>query len=140
MRKPFELTIEIPGLPDTQVGAGKSNWRARQAEAKRWYKRVAAVCYGATPPEPLKRARVTYERHSASQPDFGNTVASMKHVEDGLVRCGILEDDKPDNYEGGAPAYRWVKAKRGEGFVRVRIVETDLGPSKGVGRWVMRRE
>ncbi len=125
MAKLYELTIEIPGLPDSQVSAGKSHWRARQAAAKRWYKRVAAVCVGAEPPEPLQLARVTYERHSTTEPDFGNLVSGMKHLEDGLVRCGVLADDKPSNYEGGAPVYRWVKAKRGEGHVRIRVEECE---------------
>jgi len=121
----YILDFEIPALPDLQAAAAKGHWRTRHRETKRWHERVRAIVMGDhyLPEAPLKRARVLYERHSAHRCDPANLPASFKAIEDGLVRCGVLEDDKAENYEGGAPTWRWVKAKRGEGFVRVRVEE-----------------
>ncbi|GEM_PF-4507753 len=132
----FVLDFEIPGLPDIQVAAAKGHWRTRLKEAERWEERVKAIVLGDhyLPDKPLKRARVTFERHSANRPDSTNIRASFKSIEDAIhcrprgrhgqkVGLAILEDDAPENYEGGEPIVRWVKAKRGEGKVRIRVEE-----------------
>lgn len=123
----YKIEFTIRDLPDLQAAASKGHWRAKHAETKRWHERVRAIVLGDywLPDKPLSQARVVFERHSSREPDYTNLVASMKPIEDGLVRCGVLEDDKPSNYVGGAPTYRWVPAKRGEGKVRVIVDEVD---------------
>jgi hypothetical protein len=120
---PYSLTFEIPLLPDSQIAAGKGSWRGRQATAKKWHEHVRAIVLGDhyLPESPLKRARCRYERHSTTEPDCTNLAASFKDVEDGLVRCGVIEDDKPSVI--GSPERVWVKAKRGQGKVRIHVEE-----------------
>lgn len=118
----YALDFTLVGLPDLQVAAGKGHWRGRQAETKRWHERVyAAVLEEGRPAQPLSRARVRFERHSTTEPDCTNLCASFKSVEDGLVRAGVIEDDKPSII--GSPEFVWVKAKRGQGKVRVQVWE-----------------
>ncbi len=121
----YVLDFEIPLLPDTQVAAAKGNWQGRTGVAKRWYKHVEAVVLGDhyIPDKPLTRARVRFERHSTTEPDCTNLAACFKHVEDGLVRCGVILDDKPSII--GSPEFVWVKAKRNEGKIRVRVEEIE---------------
>ena len=121
---PYALDFTIDALPDLQVAAGKGSWRGRQAQTKRWHDRVAAAVLDAgRPAQPLLRARVRFERHSTTEPDVTNLCASFKAVEDGLVRIGVIVDDKPSVI--GSPDFRWFKAKRGEGHIRVQVWEAD---------------
>lgn len=135
---PYLLDFELPGLPPLQVAGARGHWRDGYKEAKRWEVRVKAIVLGDhyLPDKPLKRARVTFERHSASRPDSTNLRASFKAIEDALhcrprgrhgqrVGLAVLEDDAPENYEGGEPQVRWVKAPPGEGFVRIRVEECE---------------
>ena len=118
----YSLDFTIEALPDTQVAAGKGHWRSRQAETKRWHKRVAQmVLASGRPVQPLSQARVRFERHSTTEPDFDNLVASFKSVRDGLVEARVLEDDKPAILRFSE--YQWHKAKRGEGRIRVVVHE-----------------
>jgi hypothetical protein len=129
----YVLDFTIPGLPKAQVAGSGGHWRTRHEEAKRWEVRVKAIVLGDhyLPEKPLKRARVLFERHSSQPIDSTNLRASFKAIEDALhcrprgkrVGLPVLEDDKAENYEGGEPEVRWVKAKRGEGFVRIRVEE-----------------
>ncbi len=48
-------------------------------------------------------------------------VSTFKPVIDGLVECGVLEDDKASNI--GQSAYSWEKAKPKQGLIRVTITE-----------------
>lgn len=135
----YRLDFELAGLPPLQVaGSGGGHWRTRAREAARWEARVKAVVLGDhyLPSKPLSRARVTFERHSASRPDSTNLRASFKAIEDALhcrprgrhgqrVGLAVLQDDAPENYEGGEPRAVWVKAKRGEGKIRVRVEEIE---------------
>lgn len=60
-------------------------------------------------------------RYSSREPDADNGRGSFKPLLDGLVRAGVLEDDRPSVI--GEPVYRWEKVKAGEGSVSVTVRE-----------------
>jgi len=122
----YLLDFELPGLPPLQVaGSGGGHWRKRYDDAKRWKQAVQAVVLEDhyVPDEPLKRARILLERHSTSEPDLDNLCASFKPVVDGLTELGVILDDKPSVLV--IHEFRWRKAKRGEGKIRVRLEECE---------------
>jgi hypothetical protein len=74
------------------------------------------------PTTPLKKARVTVVRHSSVAPDYDGLVSGAKSVIDGLVECGVLEDDSLAHI--GMPSFSWEKCKKGEGRLTITIEET----------------
>lgn len=122
---PYALNFTIPMLPDSQAAAAKGNWRGRRAVKKRWQQHVRAIVLGDhyVPEKPLQRATVRCERHSSVEPDRDNLASSFKNIIDGLVLVGVIEDDKPSVI--GSPDFVWIKAKRGEGHVRIQVREID---------------
>lgn len=115
------IEFEIEGLP-RRTNNMRSSWKARYGEAKLWKARVmkAIVCSRKPlPPEPLAKAKLTLTRLSSTEPDFDGLVSSFKHVIDGLIAAGIIENDKTENI--GRPDYLWERGKRGEGKIRVRV-------------------
>lgn len=115
------IEFEIEGLPKRTNNA-RANWRAKHAEAKKWKARVmkALVC-GAKPlpGEPWAKAKLTLIRCSSAEPDFDGLVSSFKHVIDGLIVSGIIQNDKMSNV--GIPDYRWEKVSPGKGKIKVRV-------------------
>lgn len=122
-RSPFDYVLEflIGGLPkNTNASRKTPHWGSLHAEAEKWIGLVADKAeYHGRPPRPFTRATVTFYRYSASEPDFDGLVSSFKHVMDGLVRAGVIVNDKPSNI--GQPAYIWVKGKARNGMIRVRV-------------------
>lgn len=114
------LEFILPGLPKTTNGS-KANWRAKMAEARKW-KNAVIICVSKDKPDyPLSKAQIIYTRISSQEPDFDGLVSSFKHVQDGLIDVGIIENDKPSNI--GQPHYRWIKGKPKKGAIIVRIQE-----------------
>jgi hypothetical protein len=72
---------------------------------------------------PLKKAKLTLWRLSASPIDPDNLAISFKSTLDSLVECGVLANDKLENI--GMPDYRWEKAERKKGYIRIRVEEVD---------------
>ena len=104
---------------------GHSRWK-RYAAKKTWEGAVAAAVLtelGRWPAAPLARARVEITRCSTTEPDYDGLVAGGKFLLDGLVRAGVLEDDNPRVV--GQPVYRWERAKRGAGCVRVVVTDEE---------------
>lgn len=120
MQSNIVLHIKIKGLPK-RTNNSNSNWRARMAEARRWKEAVyiAALQAGWSGPA-LNKARLTLIRHSSSEPDADGLVSSFKHVTDGLIKVGVIVDDKPSVI--GFPTFQWRKIARNNGFIEV-IVE-----------------
>jgi hypothetical protein len=103
--------------------SGKSgHWRVRYEEAKKWKADVAAITMGKRPPKPLKRARLILTRFSSRSPDPDGCVSGFKAIIDGLVQCGILENDRYENI--GMPHYLWKKCPKEQGRIRVEVVES----------------
>lgn len=88
------LVLWLPGsLPSTQNA--RTHWRARLRETRDWDLRVRAAL-SSLPDSPRLRhpVRVRYELHYCGNArDTTNAAGSVKHPEDSLVSCGVLEDD-----------------------------------------------
>lgn len=118
------IEFEIQGLP-LRTNNSRANWRAKHGEAQKWKARVmkALVCSSRVlPAEPWQKARLTLTRCSSVEPDFDGLVSSFKHVIDGLIVSGIIENDKMSNI--GIPEYRWEKVPPGKGKIKVRVEKT----------------
>lgn len=64
---------------------------------------------------------VTYTRASVTAPDWDNLSASFKHWGDGLVKAGIIKDDKPTIVVEFKP--RWEKAKNNNSVYTIIEIE-----------------
>ncbi len=79
------------------------------------------------PRRPLKRARVTCIRYSSVSPDSDGLVTGFKPLIDGLVACGVLENDRYENI--GMPDYRHVPVPPKKGRVVIIVEElVQVGP------------
>ena len=116
----YHLLISIPDLPLLPNRLQRSHWRAIQTHTKKWHALVYRHAAQHVPYEPLQRALLVLTRHSATEPDPDNLMASWKPLIDGLQRVGILVNDKSENVELDA---RWVKCKIGKGNVTIEITE-----------------
>lgn len=121
----YTLNFTILDLPKPVNRTGRLHWAVKNKITKEWHQRVRieVETLGA-PSTPLKKAFVMCERHSAVCPDYDGLVSSFKHVIDGLVVTGVLEDDSMKHI--GMPEFKWFKTKRGEGYIRVCVVEAGI--------------
>ena len=105
----YSETFTIPGLPRLNA-ADYVHWRQLHRERRQWGDLVAVATIGRRPSQPLERARVKLTRISCSsrEPDRDNLYHSFKPVLDGLVKCGILLDDKPSVI--GTPGVAWERS------------------------------
>ena len=103
--------------------SGKSkHWAVMAAESKKWKRLVWFSCpHRVRPAEPLKRALLCLTRFSSAPPDPDGLVSGFKHVVDGLVDVGILENDRWENI--GMPSYKWEKVPAKRGKIRVEVME-----------------
>lgn len=124
------IEFELDGLPHMTNASGRNSthWRAKKAQADLWKNAVAVELIGRWPGpqspmgQPMKQARLTLTRFSSVSPDPDGLVSGFKHVIDGLVLAGVMENDKMENI--GMPDYRWVKWPKGNGKIRVVVEET----------------
>jgi len=119
---PYKLSIEIPGLPETVNALGRKHWAVKVKHNNIWERAVFAksIAQG-LPIEPLTKAIVVLTRYSSSEPDFDGLVSSFKCILDSLIKCGVLENDKMSVI--GQPAYVWEKCKKGEGRIKIEVIE-----------------
>ena len=119
----YRLRLEIPGLTPMNTADGPNRWTRRRAR-KKWETWVWGLVSSArkTPAAPLERAHVTITRHSSREPDYDALVQGGKFLLDGLVKAGVLLDDRPAVI--GQPEYHWVQAppKSGRMVVTVQSV------------------
>lgn len=122
----YVLEFELKGLPTTTNGS-HGHWATKAKAKRKWIDAVMKYVAKekAHPPEPLAKAKLTLTRCSSSECDFDNLVISFKPVTDGLVRAGVLTDDKPSVI--GQSKYLWEKAKAGQGKIRVKVEEEQFG-------------
>lgn len=119
---PYRLELTIPGLPKTtNAKRAFGHWTQYYTEAVKWKKNILPYLTSKKPRSPLPKAKLTLTRGSSVEPDFDGLVSSFKHIIDGLVDAGILVNDKRENI--GQPEYRWEKAPREKGFIRVVVEE-----------------
>ena len=118
----YRISFELDGLPKSQTN-NYGHWRTRAKSKSEWEARVHLAVIHDRPELPLTSARISFTRCSSSEPDFDNLVASFKPVMDGLVKAGVIEDDKPSVI--GQPEYLWIKAKPKHGSVRITVEEVE---------------
>jgi hypothetical protein len=120
--EPYRVSFSLPGLPATTNSGGRTHWAVKVKEANMWKRLVGLAASNKRPLKPLKKAKLMLVRYSSSECDFDGLVSSFKHIIDGLVESGILENDKPSNI--GQSQYLWEKAppKNGRIFVAVEEV------------------
>jgi hypothetical protein len=99
---------------------GRQHWAIKVRETKDFHFLVWDAVRKRKPLRPLEHAQLFLVRHSASEPDFDGLTSGFKSTIDGLVKAGVLVDDKPSNI---SPVYRWEKAKRKQGYITVRVEE-----------------
>ena len=117
----YEIEFQINELPPTINAIGRKHWAVLAKNARRWKDLIASAVRQCRPSSPLKNARLKLTRHSSVEPDFDGICSSFKHPIDGLVEAGVLVDDRFSNI--GMPEYGWIKAKRGQGFITVKVEE-----------------
>ena len=118
----YRLELKLNYLPKLPNQLLMSHWRVKQKEIKLAHQIIFGASQRKRPTLPLKKARLTFIRCSARQPDRDNLIFSFKHLQDGLVKAKILTDDNPhvvtDSY------YSWQKHPQKTGHCIV-IVEED---------------
>lgn len=58
----------------------------------------------------IHKPKLTLTLYSLKEPDFDNLVSRWKPVIDGLVRSGVIEDDKLSVI--GQPIFIWLQVKK----------------------------
>ncbi len=119
----YSLEFELEGLPETINQMIRMRQVVYRKKKNAWKEKVGIVVGHRVPNSPLEQATVILTRFSSVYPDFDGLVSSFKHILDGLVDAGILEDDKPKNFKGDGPVYRWQKIAPKMGKIKVEVVE-----------------
>lgn len=115
----YELEFEINDLPKTINAIGRMHWSVKAKEAKKWNTIIATEILSKGSCKQLSKAKISLCRYSSHCPDADGLVSSFKHVIDGIVRSGLIPDDSYRTI--GMPFYEWIKAKKKEGKIKVRI-------------------
>lgn len=113
--------FHLDGLPKTINALGRAHWAIKSAEARKWIRLMGDAIGIDGPDKPLSKAKLTLTRVSSKAPDSDGLVSSFKHVIDGLVRAGVLVDDKFENI--GMPDYRWLQCPMKQGKIVVKVEE-----------------
>jgi hypothetical protein len=123
-KKPKYL-IELHGLPK-RTNSNNGHWRTRQREALKWKRLVCELVTLSKmkPDKPIEKAKLTCIRFSSVEPDADGLVSSFKHVIDGLILAGVLENDRMSNI--GMPEYRWEKVAPKMGKIQVIVEEVSV--------------
>lgn len=116
----YRLSFELPILPAMTNKLSTMHWRAKGKAAKEIH-RLVGLAASPRPLKPLPRARMTCTRFSSQVPDYDGLVSSFKHVIDGLVVCGVLEDDSLENI--GMPEFHWMRTKPKLGRIEIEVEE-----------------
>lgn len=117
----YKLEIEVNFLPKPANQLLRRHWSLLTKEKNKCHNAVLIAIGPNKPDKPLQKAELHLTRCSSSMPDYDGLVSSFKYIIDGLVKAGVIVDDKPAII--GYPTYEWEKANRGQGTVRVRIKE-----------------
>ena len=118
----YRIALSLGGLPKTTNAGGRAHWAAKAKEAREWINLVSMAVRNVRPPTPLTQATLSLTRYSTREPDFDGLVSSFKHIIDGLVRAGVIADDKPSVI--GQPAFWWHKAPPKMGHVLIQVSGT----------------
>ena len=120
-KEKYSLEFEIQDLPKTYNQIGRSHWSVKAKEAQKWKKYVYLHTIGKRPSKPLTKAKLILIRCSSQCPDPDGLVSSFKHTIDGLTEAEIIAGDTFNII--GMPEYRWEKAPREYGRIKVKVIE-----------------
>lgn len=116
------LEISIPDLPLMTNNLLRRHWSFVMKEKDKWhglvFNAVDREWYGKNI-KPFEKANILFERHSVREPDWDGLVSGFKFVTDGLVKAGVLIDDKPSVILDAR--YKWHKAKKDRQGIRVFV-------------------
>lgn len=111
--------FEIQGLPKLPNRMGYAHWRMKWAEARKWKALVAEMCTLLHIRDlKIKKAKLYLTRYSSNRPDDDGLRFGFKHTIDGLVQCGVIEDDAPEFMKA---EYFWQLARPKHGKIKIRI-------------------
>jgi len=113
------IKLEIKDLPKMPNTLLRKHWAVITKEKNKWHTLVKLFLGHNKPKAPLKEAKLTLVRHSMRGPDYDGLVGSFKYVLDGLVKAGVIIDDKVSVI--GDSKYQWVKAKKVDQRIEVTI-------------------
>lgn len=119
----YTLEFEIEDLPKLYNSINRSHWAVKLKESRKWHNLVKLYSRGYLPTKPLAKVRLTLVRFSSKCPDPDGLCHSFKHVVDGLQRAEIIAND--DYLHIGMPEYKWEKAPRGKGKIKVKVEEIE---------------
>lgn len=117
----YSVFIELKGLPPMPNAWGRMHRWQKQDQNTIWYAAISAQVGSQKPLAPLTTYRLSLTRKSSSEPDYDGLVGSFKLVVDGLVRCGVLADDKISN--SGPWEVGWIRSKQNQGSVLVQVTQ-----------------
>jgi hypothetical protein len=120
-RAPYKIHLTLMGLPLSTNQLHGKHWSARAKEKTHWLNYIGLIVGNRKPPEPLKKAHVTYIRHSSKEMDFDNLFGSLKVPLDCLKALKIILDDRPSVI--GMPEVRQVPAAQKNGYIELIIEE-----------------
>ena len=113
----LDVTINyLPPLPNQMLR--KHYLRIKRMNDKTRAQMFPLIMQG-RPDAPLETAKITLIRGSSREPDFDGLVGSFKAVLDGLVKAGIIKDDKVSVI--GQPTYLWERTSPKKGYIRIQI-------------------
>jgi hypothetical protein len=116
----YALAVTLNFLPKCGPNS-RVHWSVRYKENERIEHEMHVLTLNQRPPVPLKRAKLSFTRGSSTPMDADGLVSSFKGVQDSLVKCKIIKDDKWINI--GMPDYYWQKTPPKKGFVKVIVEE-----------------
>jgi len=114
----YFLKLTIQGLPKTLNAIGRKNYWIKCKEANFW-KNEVANSVKTLPDNPLEKFTLKLTRHSSSEPDYDGLVSSFKHIVDGLMFAGVIDNDRLSNT--GQWDCQWEKTPRNKGYVTVEV-------------------
>ena len=112
IKQKLQFDFVTPGL-NGKDGLINEHFRAKK-------KRQESIVWAVKAKNPDKhkgKVIITYTRASVVAPDWDNLCASFKHWGDALVKCGVIEDDKPSIILEFKP--RWEKAKNNKSLYTI---------------------
>lgn len=117
----IKFTInQLPKMPNQLL---RKHWTVISREGKKWNTIVYLVASQFRPKKPFPKVALTLTRFSTREPDRDGLAGSFKYVVDGLVKAGIIVDDKPSIVvECG---YFWQQAKQKEQRIEVIVKPLD---------------
>ena len=113
------IKLEIKDLPKMPNMVLRKHWTVIKKESDKWHRLVKLFLRHHVPKEPFKKAKLTLTRHSTREPDYDGLVGSFKWVVDGLVKAGVIIDDKYSVI--GQSEYKWIKSKKIDQRIEVTI-------------------